>query len=123
MINSTSPQVPLSVSNALGVCGLQISSTTAVSTVLQQQADDGVWITANDGIESIRISGLDFFNKFGRSGYDLSLYENNNITYYNCLPAGPFVTNTSRWTVYNPTNQQQQFQHWNGSSWVTGSFI
>lgn len=64
MINSTSPQVPLQVSNALGNVALQLTSGST-SSYISQQNDDMIITNAADSLPSVRISQTHLFNQFG----------------------------------------------------------
>lgn len=64
MINSTSPQVPLQVSNALGNVALQLTSGST-SSYISQQNDDMTLTNAADSLPSVRISQTHLFNQFG----------------------------------------------------------
>lgn len=85
MINSTSPTIPLSVSNALGNVALQLTSGST-SSYIAQQADDMIITNAADSLPSVRISQTHLFNQFGRQGYECVIYGNNKIVYYDCDP-------------------------------------
>lgn len=64
MINSSSPQIPLQVSNGLGNVAIQLTSG-ATSSYVSQQADDMIITNAVDGLPSVRISQTHTFNQFG----------------------------------------------------------
>lgn len=120
MINSSSPQIPLQVSNALGNTALQLTSGTT-SSYIAQQADDMIFTNAVDSLPSVRISQTHLFNQFGRQGFENILYANNHIQYYDCDPSAPILGD--RRTIYNTTTFLLQNQHYNGTSWVTGSTV
>lgn len=98
MINSSSPQIPLQVSNALGNVALQLTSNST-SSYIAQQSDDMIITNAVDSLPSVWISQTHLFNQFGWQGFDCIIYGNNKIVYYDCDPNAP--VNGDRRTVYN----------------------